>query len=234
MARELGLPARYVQGYFVSDGNLGLGLVSVTDRAAHAWPEVYFRGVGWIPFEPTPGFSFGRYRYWLPLGDAVGAAFYERPEKPAEAEESASEWVEPLEEKDYRFLEVVLVVLGASLAGAIVLLVADRLLKRWSYRRFSVAERFIEQVRLNLRIMAVLGYRLLPGETLAEFAERVRQEEAALSLRFVKPLELLIYRGDAVEEDSLAMVLADRKEVYQMIKQASKWKYYWLRLRMAI
>ena len=24
-------------------------------RNAHAWPEVYFAGVGWVPFEPTPG-----------------------------------------------------------------------------------------------------------------------------------------------------------------------------------
>ena len=26
----------------------------VRGRHAHAWPEVYFEGIGWVPFEPTP------------------------------------------------------------------------------------------------------------------------------------------------------------------------------------
>ena len=27
----------------------------VRGEFAHAWPEVWFEGVGWVPFEPTPG-----------------------------------------------------------------------------------------------------------------------------------------------------------------------------------
>ena len=26
----------------------------VDARDAHAWPELYFQGLGWVPFEPTP------------------------------------------------------------------------------------------------------------------------------------------------------------------------------------
>lgn len=53
MARMVGLPSRYVEGYLVepdADGN-----TIVTGEDAHAWTEIYFRGAGWIAFDPTPG-----------------------------------------------------------------------------------------------------------------------------------------------------------------------------------
>ena len=56
MARAVGVPARVAVGY--QPGTLEAdGLFHVTNRNAHAWPEVWIQGAGWIPFEPTPGFS---------------------------------------------------------------------------------------------------------------------------------------------------------------------------------
>ncbi|MEV5428874.1 DUF3488 and transglutaminase-like domain-containing protein [Streptomyces sp. NPDC052701] len=53
MARSLGIPARVAVGFAPgapqADGSVSVGL-----RDAHAWPELYFEGVGWIRFEPTP------------------------------------------------------------------------------------------------------------------------------------------------------------------------------------
>ncbi|WP_327735047.1 transglutaminaseTgpA domain-containing protein [Streptomyces nojiriensis] len=53
MSRSLGIPARVAVGFTPgerqSDGN-----VNVSMRDAHAWPELYFEGVGWTRFEPTP------------------------------------------------------------------------------------------------------------------------------------------------------------------------------------
>jgi len=54
MARTLGIPTRVAVGY--TPGILGAdGWYSVRGRNAHAWPEVWFDGVGWVAFEPTPG-----------------------------------------------------------------------------------------------------------------------------------------------------------------------------------
>jgi transglutaminase-like putative cysteine protease len=53
MARMLGIPARVAAG-FVS-GHFVNGEWQVTDRDAHTWVEVWFRGYGWLPFDPTPG-----------------------------------------------------------------------------------------------------------------------------------------------------------------------------------
>jgi transglutaminase-like putative cysteine protease len=52
LLRSIGIPARMVVGYAqgVSQGN---NLYSIRGQDAHAWPEVYFPGLGWIEFEPT-------------------------------------------------------------------------------------------------------------------------------------------------------------------------------------
>lgn len=59
MARSLGIPARVATGFTWGDEigqtETGQTIYSVTGRHTHAWPEVYFDGLGWVPFEPTPG-----------------------------------------------------------------------------------------------------------------------------------------------------------------------------------
>lgn len=53
MARMVGLPARYIEGYAaVPDSD---SVAHVTQQQAHAWVEIYFSGFGWLPFDPTPG-----------------------------------------------------------------------------------------------------------------------------------------------------------------------------------
>ncbi|MGZ0746625.1 transglutaminase domain-containing protein [Haloparvum sp. AD34] len=53
MLRTQGIPARYVTGY--ARGPTGEdGVERVTTARAHAWVEVYFEGVGWVKFDPTP------------------------------------------------------------------------------------------------------------------------------------------------------------------------------------
>ncbi|MCR4586004.1 MAG: transglutaminase-like domain-containing protein [Lachnospiraceae bacterium] len=75
--RRLGIPARYIEGYYISpsdmadgtplssdlsswvygkdaQGEAGVIEVEVNDGSAHAWTEIYLYGYGWIPFETTP------------------------------------------------------------------------------------------------------------------------------------------------------------------------------------
>ncbi|WP_223734276.1 transglutaminase family protein, partial [Streptomyces purpurogeneiscleroticus] len=53
MARTLGIPARVAVG-FTPGGKRADGSYSVGLKDAHAWPELYFEGIGWTRFEPTP------------------------------------------------------------------------------------------------------------------------------------------------------------------------------------
>ncbi len=54
MARTLGIPARIVVGFLQPERVDGETFV-FTSHNVHSWPELYFDGVGWVRFEPTPG-----------------------------------------------------------------------------------------------------------------------------------------------------------------------------------
>jgi hypothetical protein len=51
--RHMGLPARYVTG-IVTVADAGTEQ-EMAERDFHAWVEVYFDGIGWLPFDPTGG-----------------------------------------------------------------------------------------------------------------------------------------------------------------------------------
>jgi transglutaminase-like putative cysteine protease len=55
MLRYLGIPARVAAGFTSGTYDQDTGTWTVTDHDAHAWVEVWFKGYGWMPFDPTPG-----------------------------------------------------------------------------------------------------------------------------------------------------------------------------------
>lgn len=63
LCRMAGIPARYVEGYVVTDQDCndetlqpdGTYLIEVPDTRGHAWAEIYADGIGWIPIDFTPG-----------------------------------------------------------------------------------------------------------------------------------------------------------------------------------
>jgi transglutaminase-like putative cysteine protease len=63
LLRSAGIPARWVKGF--TEGTLentlasaeGENVYKIANNNAHSWVEVYFPGYGWIPFEPTKGFT---------------------------------------------------------------------------------------------------------------------------------------------------------------------------------
>ena len=58
LLRAAGVPARYVEGYVVSEGDITPETwLAVPDSQAHAWAEVYVPGMGFLPVEMTPGYG---------------------------------------------------------------------------------------------------------------------------------------------------------------------------------
>lgn len=82
LARLNGIPARLAVGYATGDREARTGEYVISERQAHAWPELYFPGYGWIPFEPTPAQA-------TPIRPAVAALDAPAPYDPIGAGMSA-------------------------------------------------------------------------------------------------------------------------------------------------
>jgi len=53
MLRSIGIPARMAVGFVEGSFDEATAQYTVTYKDSHAWPEVYFSGIGWVEFEPT-------------------------------------------------------------------------------------------------------------------------------------------------------------------------------------
>jgi hypothetical protein len=70
LLRSLGVPARMAVGYAQGELDPETGRYLVLRKDSHAWPEVYFPGIGWIEFEPTVSQPELHYREMDMIGEA--------------------------------------------------------------------------------------------------------------------------------------------------------------------
>ncbi|MFD7641258.1 transglutaminaseTgpA domain-containing protein [Kitasatospora sp. NPDC059795] len=83
MSRSLGIPSRVAIGFTPGTGDSSNRIVRSSNY--HAWPELYFSGLGWMRFEPTPN------RGAVPLYTVPQAAKSAQPSTQPSASSSAEQ-----------------------------------------------------------------------------------------------------------------------------------------------
>lgn len=234
MVRELGIPARYVQGFCVPGSELGEEAIDVTANMAHAWPEVYFEGVGWIPFEPTPGYGSGRYHSWTPYVDphqgmALPAMPEERPipeplpDIPASTEKGTQGFI-------------LLIMAGVAILTLImmagVMAAIEYYIRKRAYGRYTPEEKMRENVGQNLAILRYIGFQLGQGETIGEFRQRILGVDSGYSLNFIIHYEKVSYGNGWVSDEMIRSVLQEKDLILKKLKDGGKWKYYWIMFKL--
>ncbi len=103
MARAVGLPTRVAVGFTVGENSPDNPTqYFVKGKHAHAWPEVYLEGTGWVAFEPTPGRGAPNAENYTGLVENQTASSpldtYELTPEPASAPSTPTEEVDLLAE----------------------------------------------------------------------------------------------------------------------------------------
>nr|WP_275899590.1 transglutaminase domain-containing protein [Bacillus piscicola] len=179
MLRTLDIPTRWVKGFTTGEEvgqKNGKTIYEITNANAHSWVEVYFPEVGWVPFEPTHGFS-------ADFDYTVGTADNEEKdadEKEKEEQEKESE-ADKKETDDGAAVPIHGLLNWPILLGAVavitgVFLFRMPLLKRLILLRY---QRSCEPVGMTKAYYALLwilrraGMKKKQNETLREFSRRV-------------------------------------------------------------
>ncbi len=181
MARSVGLPARWVKGYVsgidfsransfpfgdLEEDPDGPGTYTVRNADAHSWAEVYFEGYGWIPFEPTAGFSVPQPVAETPVPETepqTPAA----PQPPAQAPAAAAAI-------DWRYPAAGAAILLMA-AAAVYLLRKRRGAKLWTRIRHagsSPNQRIVREMEKLVKFMKKRGLKREAHETVRESFQR--------------------------------------------------------------
>jgi len=223
LLRSVGIPARWVKGYsqgeFVEAGEDGYRVYQVTNNNAHSWVEVFFEGIGWVPFEPTKSFQ-NPYSFTYNLENTSNNSNeLEETERVQQEEiedtqlESQSSWFTKFI-SSFQLNKISLIILSAF---TIVLALTAWLTKKkwmpiWTIRRYKYRkdeEVFFRAYQALIKHLEWYGIKKKSGQTLRQFAKQVDQSFATTEMStLTKRYEQALYnRSDAKEEWSKSVEL---------------------------
>ncbi|MBT2758110.1 DUF4129 domain-containing protein [Mesobacillus foraminis] len=224
MLRTLDIPTRWVKGYtegeYKETLKSGKMVYEVTNNNAHSWVEVYFPGVGWVPFEPTQGFSDNvTFEYEVESETSeeteeeqqVAAEAPVKPEveTPVEAagtttSESMASWFQNL--KNLLSLNMKNVIIsGVLFWGILAIIFLTR--KKWLpfyyvtlFKMRHKEEHFPEAYRVLLMQLQRHGLKRGKDQTLREYAKYVDQFFSSRDMgQLTVQYEQFLYRGELKE-----------------------------------
>lgn len=209
--RYLGIPARYVTGFTVGGGrpaeSTGSGYkYTLAGKDLHAWVEVYYDKIGWLPYDPTPA----AYINYNPAADTepavtqtITSQVTQDTLSPDESETTTDISQEQSSQTgdnpnagttdengqggaaDYTFIKVILIILGSlvlifalfmSVRGGLRSLVKKEKSLFKFFKSGDGARAVKKMLDLSLRLMKVKGVIRKPGETPEEFGARADEE----------------------------------------------------------
>jgi transglutaminase-like putative cysteine protease/uncharacterized protein (DUF58 family) len=159
LARAAGIPARYAVGYIGENYDESEDVYIITADQAHAWPEVYFPGFGWVAFEPTGG-----------------RTAMDRPEEPLPALPADFEFdFSPLVPERTFLGDNWLSMLGLLIAVGLVLAYTGWRISDWWLSRLNTEQLIPRLYKRIYRHARWSGMRVKPGDTAFRFADSLNR-----------------------------------------------------------
>jgi transglutaminase-like putative cysteine protease len=202
LARSAGLPARIVGGYAPGEYQEEDHLFRVTAAEAHTWVEIYFSGIGWVEFEPTPARPLRSY-----LVRVDDTEMFDEEEEAAGP--VAPDWQQVL------------------IWTAVVLVTPILLFVLWSRIRLIRLSRTGLLTRARDRLYQIaeqLGVRnptcLTPGENQVQIAEVLQTRYERRFPRFLlrNARDVVVDLVDGVEEAAFRGMAPEEMDKHQLVK----------------
>jgi hypothetical protein len=231
MLRMVGIPARVVAGFSPGTLNRKSGEYRVRDLDAHSWVEVYFSGIGWVTFDPTPRASDSP-SGGAPAATGASAAAGDVSQSSIDTEQSPGDGGAQARDSQSRGGAVgdergdqgsgggrptavtVLVIALAVLALASVFAFAIRVRRRGALDREQLAEVEIAELR---RALERLGWSLSPAATLLALERELATAAGPRAAAYAEALRR--YRFDP--QRSQPPGPADRRALRRALGRAS-------------
>ncbi|MFJ7832221.1 transglutaminaseTgpA domain-containing protein [Peribacillus sp. NPDC097284] len=219
LLRAANIPARWVKGYTEGEKSIykGESAYKVTNNNAHSWVEVYFSGLGWVPFEPTKGFNGQMDFYNSDLNSENTEETEQEDKKLVEQDETQTrERPDTPENEPGSTKKSVLLSQNTLLmwSAGIILCIALLLVVGYLYRRKwlpfvqilrlkkKTGPYFVQAYQLLLKQLVRAGLERPEGQTLREYAAYVDAVyETNLMQEMTARYEVMTYRGDPEEEE---------------------------------
>ena len=225
MSRAAGIPARYVSGFCIPVYSMGMKESVVGSDRAHAWPEAYLPGIGWLAFEPAAGFAGYRNTPWS----------YKMPGNEDQKEASPApdtEWILETEEDSELYEDIyskeetaglpgeiaeaagrLLLILTGILLTVFVLACLIRLYRRRQrYLQSGEAGKLTLLLCYELSLLGALGLCRRREETLLQYRERLGRQSPPGFLEFIESYMDSFYgRCETGPEDRKAAVYCVRQ-----------------------
>jgi transglutaminase-like putative cysteine protease len=230
LLRSIDIPARWVKGYtegdFISNNNNNEKEYQVTNNNAHSWVEVYFDGVGWVPFEPTKGFvnPYDLTNNYKTIDEQdqkedqdESVEKEEQEQTPKKLEQEETEKPSSTAKEDFSLLDIRFgsgVLYGVLLLILFVGFTIYKTRMRWlpmliinKYNKRTDEEVFFEAYESLLKQFERLGIKRKEGQTLREYAQHIdRYFHIVHMTALTKNYEKALYRRDNAKEEWLRSV----------------------------
>ena len=248
MLRTLGIPARVAVGFLPGTPTAGASgtTFSVTGRHAHAWPEAFFQGIGWVAFEPTPRADAPPPNYTVAPAPVTAPTTADSPSPEASpASSSAPSTPQPAPSRAAAPRKVSHPAITAARRASYILLIAlsavlvllfgarEVRLRLAGWTAGSASEKAVAAYReFALRASDATGERRRSGETEAEYARSVVQAlslpagaaagVAALTRAYQQAAYSLQVPGTAELEAALSANRALRRQLWKAADRRGK------------
>ena len=213
MLRMSGIPARVAAGFSPGSYNKDTREYRVRDLDAHSWVEVWFTGIGWVPFDPTPARSPAQSQSSALATSAaaadagevrdarLGVAASEPASTPSElGRDGGAGWVLP---------GLIAMLLIAPL-GVAALVLTDRARRLRTLPPDAVAEAQLSELE---RALVRLGWELPPSTTLLGLERRLGRLAGPASQAYAGALRANRFDPRAPSAPSLHQRRAVRREL---------------------